>query len=114
MRYDFRSPNIRTPLSRTKTYRCSFFPSAIRTWNSLDSSIKNASTVTEFKMKINKPVVKNNYYTCGSRCVNAIMTCMNCCQIDSHLFINDIFPNKFCNCGEEETIFTFSLNAVIL
>ena len=42
-RYEFRYPNIQNALARTETYRCSFFPSAIRTWNSLDSSVKNAS-----------------------------------------------------------------------
>ena len=106
-RYDFRSSNIPTPLSRTVTYRCSFFPIAIRTRNPLDSSIKNASTITEFKMKIEKPVVKNVYYTLGSRCVNAILASMrmNCCHLNSHHFINNISPNKFCTCGEEETIF---------
>ena len=108
-RYNFRSPNIPNPLSRTETYRCSFFPSAIRAWNSLDSSIKNARTVSEFKMKINKPLVHNIYYTLGSRCVNAILASMRmqCCQLNSHLFTNNISPNKFCNCGEEETIFHF-------
>ena len=39
-RYDFCFPNIPNPLSRTETFRCSFFPSAIPAWNSLDSSIK--------------------------------------------------------------------------
>ena len=44
-----------------------------------------------------------------SRCVNAILASMrmNCCQLNNHLFINTISPNKFCNCGEEETIFHF-------
>ena len=56
-------------------------PSAIRAWNSLDS-IKNARTVSEYKMKINKPLVHNIYYTLGSRCVNAILASMrmHCCQ----------------------------------
>ena len=51
-RYDFRSPNIPNPLSRPETFRCSFFPSAIPAWNSLDS-------VSEFKMKINNLLVNN-------------------------------------------------------
>ena len=60
-------------------------------------------------MKINKPVVKNIYYTWCSRCVNAILASMrmNRCQLNCHLFIYDISPNKFCRCGEEETIFNF-------
>ena len=62
-------------------------------------------TVSELKMKISKPLV-HIYYTLDSRCVNAILA--------SHLFTNNIFPNKFCNCGEEETIYTFSLNAEII
>ena len=60
-------------------------------------------------MKINKPLVHNIYYTLGSRCVNAILASMRmqCCQLNSHLFTNNISPNMFCNCGEEETIFHF-------
>ena len=32
---------------------------------------------------------------------------MNCCQLNSHLFINGISPCKFCKCGEEENTFHF-------
>ena len=39
-RYEFRYPYIQNVLARTETYRCSFFPSAICTWNSLDPSVK--------------------------------------------------------------------------
>ena len=63
-RYNFCSPNISNSLSRTETFR--FSHSAIRAWISLDSSIKNARTVSEFKMKIDKPLVHNIYYTLGS------------------------------------------------
>ena len=60
-------------------------------------------------MKINKPLVHNIYYTLGSRCVNDILANMrmHCCQLNSHLFIDNISSNKFCNCGEEATILHF-------
>ena len=41
-----------------------------------------------------------------SRCVNAILASMRM-QLNSYLFTNNISPNKFCNCGEEENIFHF-------
>ena len=47
-RYGFRYPNIQNAFARTETYRCSFFPSAIRTWNSLGPSVKDSSTFNEF------------------------------------------------------------------
>ena len=37
---------------------------------------------------------------------------LHCSQSNSYLFINNIFPNKFCNCGEEETIFHFFFECI--
>ena len=87
--YEFRYPYIQNALARTETYRCSFFPSAIRTWNSLDSSVKNASTLNEFKRKLNANMAtKNVYYTLGSLCVNSILASMrmHSSQLNSHLY----------------------------
>ena len=109
-RYEFRYPNIQNALARTETYRCSFFPSAIPTWNSLDPYVKNASTLNEFKRKLNANMAtKNIYYTLGSRCVNSILASMrmHSSQLNSHLYRNNITQNKFCTCGIEETIFHF-------
>ena len=65
-RYDLRSTNVQNGLARTETYRCSFFPSSIRSWNSLDQTVKDASTINEFKRKL---ILKkrNKYYDLGFR-----------------------------------------------
>ena len=50
----------------------------------------------------------------GSRCVNVILASMlmHCYHLNSHLFMNNISPLSFCNCGEAETIFIFlAMNA---
>ena len=49
-RYDFRSPNI-----SILELKLSFFPSAVRTWNFLDSSIKNCKISHRILDEINKP-----------------------------------------------------------
>ena len=79
-RYEFRPPNIPIPRARTETYRCSFFPSAIRSWNYLHQSIKNANSIDEFKRKLSKPRKINAYYSMGSRCINSILNIRMCCS----------------------------------
>ena len=45
------------------------FPSAIRSWNYLHPSIKNANSTDEFKRKLSKPRKINAYYSMGSICI---------------------------------------------
>ena len=113
-RYDLRSTNVQNVLARTETYRCSFFPSSIRSWNSLDQTVKDASTINEFKRKLILQKQKNKYYYIGSRCANSILASMRmkCSQLNSHLFRNNIIQNRLCTCGIEETVFHYFLNAI--
>ena len=58
---------------------------------------KIASTLNEFKGKLNaKMTMKNVYYNLGCRCVNSILARMRiyCFQLNSHLDRNSITPNK--------------------
>ena len=45
----------------------------------------------------------------GSRCINSILASMRMCcsQLKSDIFINNISIDKFCICGEEETVFHY-------
>ena len=45
----------------------------------------------------------------GSRCINSILASMrmHCCQLKSDIFRNNISNNRFCSCGDEETVFHF-------
>ena len=108
-RYDLRSTNVQNVLARTETYHCSFFPSSIRSWNSLDQTVKDASTINEFKRKLILKKQKNKYYDLGSRCVNSILASMRmkCSQLNSHLFRNNIIQNRLFTCGIEETVFHY-------
>ena len=85
--YDFRSTNIPIPRARTETYRCSFFPSIIRSWDCLDPLVRNANTIKDFKKKLNKSRNDNPYYLMGSRCINSILASMrmHCCQLKSDI-----------------------------
>ena len=107
--YDFRSTNIPIPRARTETYRCFFFLSAIRSWNCLDPLVRNANTIKDFKKKLKKSRINNPYYLMGSRCINSILASMrmHCCQLKSDIFRNNKSNNRFCSCGDEETVFHF-------
>ena len=72
---NFPTRTSKMPLQGLKhAYRCSFFPSAIHTWNSLDPSVKNSSTLNEFKIKlIANMATKKVYYALRSRCVISIL-----------------------------------------
>ena len=86
-----------------------FFPSAIRSWNYLHPSIKNANTIEEFKMKLSKQQNINTYYSMDSRCINSILASMrmHCSQLKSDIYRNNISFDKYCICGEEETVFHY-------
>ena len=52
---------IQLPQVRTESYRKSFFPSSIKIWNSLDNSLRNASSIISFKNSLNRdPHFKSN------------------------------------------------------
>ena len=86
-----------------------FFPSAIRSWNCLDPSIRNVNTIKELKRKLNKSRINNPYYLMGSRCINSILASMrmHCSQLKSDIYRNNISNNRYCICGDEETVFHF-------
>ena len=109
-RFKIRYPNIQNTLSRTETYHCSYFPSVTRTWNIVDLSVKNASTLIGFKRKLNANMAtKNIHFTLDSLRVNSILASMgmHSSQLNSHLYRNNFAQNKFCTCGMEGTIFHF-------
>ena len=109
-RYELRTKNIQLLFSRTETYRSSFFPSAIRLWNSLDPSARSAETLSEFKSKLSKKKrLKNTYYDRGSRKINTTLASMRmgCSQLNGDLSKNNIIVNTPCICGEVETAFHF-------
>jgi hypothetical protein len=66
--------NIALPPGNKQGYTNSFFPSAVRLWNSLDRELKNKDSIDSFKyhLKKSKCLKKNNLYPkfSGSKAVN--------------------------------------------
>ena len=96
--------NIPTPLCKTKLYRSSFFPFAIKLWNSLDDNSKNAPTLSIFKsyLKIKDKPRKIFYY--GERMMNVLHARMRmgCSPLRSHLcLLMHVIDNSNCDCGCE-------------
>ena len=60
-------------------------------------------------MKFSKPRKLNAYYYMGSRCINSILASMRMCcsQLKSDIFRNNISIDRYCTCGEEETVFHY-------
>ena len=54
------SENFQVPFSRLCSFDSSFFPATLRLWNVLDLSIRNSSTVVEFKAKLRNHDQKDN------------------------------------------------------
>ena len=108
--YQLRHQNIQIIHSRTETFRCSFFPSCIRSWNLLDQNIKCSVTLSEFKSKLFKNKKKKNaYYNYGVRKINCILSSirLGCSQLNGDLFDNNLILNNRCLCGNVETAFHY-------
>ena len=43
----------------------------------------------------------------GSRCINSILASMRCSQLKSDIYRNNISFDKYCICGEEETVYHY-------
>ena len=45
----------------------------------------------------------------GSRCINSILASMrmHCSQLKGDIYRNNISNNRYCTCGDEETVFHF-------
>jgi hypothetical protein len=70
-RYNLRNRrDLQVPFARLETYSQSFFPAAVRAWNSLSSKIKEAPSDDAFKaryLKEHPRPKKNNLYYSGAR-----------------------------------------------
>ena len=109
--YSLRNANdIQTFRARTNLFFNSFFPSAIRAWNSLPQDIKDANTVTAFKYRLNKNrQLPPKYYSTGSRIGHILHARlrMDCSSLNSHLYSKNIVPSPSCDCGDFESPYHF-------
>jgi hypothetical protein len=79
--YPLRNGNdIIVPFCRLSLTRDFFVPAAVREWNSLNLSVRNLDTLSEFKKairsSISMPIPRHYYY--GPRKLNIILTQLRC------------------------------------
>ena len=95
-----------------ESFRSSFFPASFRLWNELEPSVRNASSLSEFKSSLcKKSYKKNHYYDYGNRKISCILSSirMHCSKLNHYLTVNNIIDNELCNCGRTETAFHYFL-----
>ena len=103
--YTFRNNRIfNVPLTRTNSYKNSFFSSTMNNWNALDDNIRNSMTISSFKNKLKKhsPItISETFINCVPRRLNVVL-----CQLRNQA--SDLNYDKFsdhlvedctCPCG---------------
>ena len=96
------SLQYRVPRCRLETFSKLFFPSIIRSWNSLDPNFKSIQTTSKFKQTLRSNLFKvSNYYLLGSRKCNIIHTRLRhqCSSLGADLFRANIISDPSCACG---------------
>ena len=114
-RYPLRNQNA-IPLIACKTqlYKSSFLPSAIRSWNSLPSTVTSQPTVSSFKRSIN-PNRRNNsnaYLYAGLRKNQILHTRLrlSCSSLNHDLHRRSLIDSPLCSCGHIETVSHYLLS----
>lgn len=107
--------DIQTIASSSQLYYNSFLPTAIRDWNELPEEIRNSTTISTFKRKLNLNIEKPpKYYTAGTRIGQIYHARLrtSCSALNQHLFSKSIINSPSCNCGaiEDTQHFLFSCN----
>ena len=103
--YNLRNQNdYKIPFTRLQLYSNSFFPSTIRLWKSLDTSVRNLQNINSFKNRLRLDVVTAkppNYYSVGNRQFNIIHTRLRhrCSNLNADLFRINFINDPSCACG---------------
>ena len=109
--YSLRNANdIRSIHAHTNLFFNSFLPSTIRAWNDLPDNVKEASTVSSFKYRLNRDLrAPPKYFNAGSRIGQILQgrLRMECSSLNSDLFRKNIVPSPSCSCGGFESAFHF-------
>ena len=104
-------PNLRSetrkllpvPFAKTETFRRSFIPNTIRTWNKLDKRIRVLPSLLAFKEYFRtKKDDRTDLYSSGKRwpSIHHARLRIGCSKLNAHLCLNlhDI-PTPQCRCG---------------
>ena len=98
------SDNYQIRFSRLCSFDTSFFPATLRLWNDLDQSIRNSSTIAEFKSKLKTQSHKDrarDFLNNGDRKLTILLTRIrhNCSSLNADLHRVKIVPSPTCSCG---------------
>ena len=110
------SENFTIPSYRLTLTNCSFFPSTLRAWNSLDLENRNAPSYISFKRQLVNQTLVPVWYSTGVRKWNIIHTKLryNYSILNYDLFRFNLKDNPGCACGFEcENAFHFFLESPI-
>ena len=103
--YGLRNENsIRAPFTRTESYRRSFIPFGISTWNNLPAEIKRAPSLEAFVGATKPKRQARKLYEAGSRltALYQARTRLGCSALNAHLCLNlHVIQNPSCKCGYE-------------
>jgi hypothetical protein len=92
----------RQPAAKTTHYSRSFFPYAIRLWNSIPASTRELDSLSTFKSKLNPPNTKSPLYYYGKRWANVhhARLRMRYSALNDDLCIRlHVLNNSNCACG---------------
>jgi hypothetical protein len=88
----------------------------MKLWNSLDVSIRELQSISEFKLKIKPKIKKQEILYYGERWTNIMHARlrMGCSKLKSDLFYNlHVIDDPYCTCGQIETAKHFLLHCPI-
>ena len=118
-RYNLRNVyDIRTVRANSELYYKSFLPSVIREWNELPQSIRDSTTLSTFKYRLDSTSRESkppSYYFEGSRLGQIYHARLRtgCSSLNQHLVSKNIINNSLCVCGSVESTNHYFLNCTI-
>ena len=120
-RYALRNNNdFAIPVSRTAVFTNSFLPSALRDWNTLSLEVRNVSSSSLFKTRVNSgsarvfkpPSYYSNIQTSREGQIYHTRLRLECSSLNQQLFLKNIIDSPLCLCGLTETASHFLLSCV--
>ena len=108
------------PVSRTAVFTNSFLPSALRDWNTLSLEVRNVSSLSLFKTRVNlgsarvikPPSYYSNIQTSREGQIYHTRLRLECSSLNQQLFVKSIIDSPLCSCGLTETASHFLLSCV--
>ena len=91
-----------------KSYQNSFFPSTIKTWNTLDLNIREVPTFFTLKKMLQFKYFRNKkipcYFSSADRYLNVLQSRLRnrCSALNSDLYRANLIPNALCSCGKSD------------